>query len=83
MLSEKFCQDRLESFFSQQRYKGGRSNIPSAKEFMGNAVSLRVQGSNALAPLRGSTSRKREDKVIHVDDTLMKKRKVARRRKLP
>ena len=47
VLSEKFCQDRLESFFGQQRYKGGRNDNLFAKEFMDNAVSLRVQGSNA------------------------------------
>ena len=60
LLSEKVCQDPLESFFGKQRYKGGRSDNPSVKEFTDNTISLRVQGSVALEPLRGNCSRKRK-----------------------
>ena len=48
LLSEKFTQDPLESFFGKQRYKGGWNDNPSVKEFMDNTVSLRIQGSAAL-----------------------------------
>ena len=68
VLSERFCQDPLESFFGKQRYKGGRSENPSVKEFLANTVSLRVQGSAALEPLRGNCSRKRNaPMIVHCD----------------
>lgn len=67
LLSEKFCQDALESYFGKQRYKGGRCDNPSVKEFIDNAVSLRVQGSAALEPLRGNCSRKRQFGPLQVD----------------
>ena len=40
---------------------------PSEKEFIDNAVSLRVLGSAALEPLRGNCSQKRQP--VLVDDT--------------
>ena len=40
VLSKRFCQDPLESFFGKQRYKGGRNEKPSVKEFLDNTVSL-------------------------------------------
>ena len=73
-LSEKFCQDPLESYFGKQRYKGGRSDNPSVKEFIDNSVSLRVQGSAALEPLRGNCSRKRQHRPLQVDETPLPKR---------
>ena len=66
LLSEKFCRDPLESYFGKQRYTGGRSDNPSVKEF-DNAVSLRVQGSAPLEPLRGNCSRKRQSGPLLVD----------------
>ena len=53
ILSESFCQDPLEAFFGKQRYKGGRNDNPSAKEYLDNTVTLRVQASHALdAPVQ-------------------------------
>ena len=75
LLSEKFCQDPLEAFFGKQRYKGGRNDNPSVKEFVNNTVSLRVQGSAALEPLRGNCSRKRKSEPLHLDDNPLPKRK--------
>ena len=69
LLSEKFCQDPLESYFGKQRYRGGSSDNPSVKEFIDNAVSLRVQGSAALEPLRGNCSRKQQSGPLLVDET--------------
>ena len=74
LLSERFSQDPVEAFFGKQRYKGGRSDNPSVKEFLDNTVSLRVQGSAALEPLRGNCTRKRKG-PLSVDDTPLPKRK--------
>lgn len=74
LLSEKFCQDPLESYFGKQCYKGGRSDNPSVKEFIDNAVSLRVQGSAALEPLRGNCSKKRQPGPLQVDESPLPKR---------
>ena len=73
LLSEKFWQDPLESYFGKQCYKGGRSDNPSVKEFIDNSVSLRVQGSAALEPLRGNCSRKRQHRPLQVDETPLPK----------
>ena len=74
LLSERFCQDPLESFFGKQRYKEGFGDNPSVQEFLNNTVSLRVQGSAALEPLRGNCSRKRK-RSLPIDDTPLPKRK--------
>ena len=43
LLSERFTQDPLESFFGQQRARGGRSDNPNARNFLYNAQTIRVQ----------------------------------------
>lgn len=53
-MSERLCQDPLEAFFGKQRAAGGRSDNPTVQQFCKNTVSLRVQGSAALEPLRGN-----------------------------
>ena len=68
-LSERFCQDPF-----CQDYRGGFGDNPSVKEFLDNTVSLRVQGSAALEPLRGNCTRKRNSTRI-ADDTPLPKRK--------
>ena len=45
VLSERFCQDPLESYFGKQRYRGGWNENPSVKQYLDNAASLRVQAS--------------------------------------
>lgn len=72
LLSERFCQDPLEAFFGNQRAKGGRNDNPSVQQFCNSTVSLRVQGSAALAPLRGNC--KRKTSTIIVDETPLPKR---------
>ena len=76
LLSERFCQDPVEIFFSQQRSRGGHSDNPTVKQFLENTVSLRIQKSAALAPIRGNCSRrksKRERQEIEVDNTQLQK----------
>ena len=74
----EICQDPLESLIwgggGEQRYQGGYSDNPSVKEFMDNTISLRVQGSTAIDPLRGNYTRKR-DLTLIVDDTPLPKRR--------
>ena len=62
VLTEKFCQDLLESFFEKQRMHGGSNDNPTVAAFLKNTVSLRVQGSVALKPVRGNCRRSRETK---------------------
>ena len=75
-------QDPIENYFGQQRARGGRSDNPSVKQFMDNTMSLRQQGSAALLPVRGNSSRKRllyPDDVIE-NDPIPKRRRGAQRK---
>lgn len=73
-LSEKLCPDPLESFFGKQRAAGGRNDNPTVHQFYHNIVSLRVQGSAGLEPVRGNC-RKRSTSITDIDDTPLPKRK--------
>ena len=59
LLSERFNQDPLESFFGQQRARGGRSDNPNAKTFLHNAQAIRVQRTMAMG--HGGNVRKRKE----------------------
>ena len=74
LLSEKFCQDPVESLFGKQRACGGRNENPTVKQFLDNTVSLRVQGSAALEPARGNC-RKRKSSSNAPDNAPLPKRK--------
>lgn len=77
LLSERFSQDPIENYFGRQRAAGGYSQNPTVQACITNAQSLRVQGSHALNPVRGNSSRKRRlfhDKEI-IDNTPLPKRK--------
>ena len=84
ILSEKFCQDPVESFFGKQRAQGGRNENPNAMQFLHNTVSLRVQGSMALEPARGNCRKRgRSDSNADiVDGCPLPKRKRVRNSKL-
>ena len=58
-LSGHLNQDPVENYFGKNRSKGGRLDNPSAKQFLGNAATLRQQGSMSLDPVRENCSRKR------------------------
>lgn len=82
ILTEKFCQDPLESFFGKQRMHGGSNDNPTVAAFLKNSASLRVQGSVALKPIRGNCRRGNEKRDIDVDDTpLPKRRRICAKRK--
>uniref|UniRef100_A0A1X7U031 Transposable element P transposase n=1 Tax=Amphimedon queenslandica TaxID=400682 RepID=A0A1X7U031_AMPQE len=57
LLSERFNQDPLESFFGQQRARGGRCDNPNVKTFMYNTQAIRVQRTLAIGD--GGNVRKR------------------------
>lgn len=60
LLSERFSQDPIENYFGQQRSRGGWSSNPTVSSLVTAAQSLRVQGSQAMIPIRGNSSRKRK-----------------------
>ena len=75
VLSERLCQDPLESFFGKQRAAGGRNDNPTVQQFCDNTVTLRVQQSAALEPLRGNCrKRSRPVDCALVDETPLPKR---------
>ena len=59
LLSERLNQDPLESFFGQQRARGGRSDNPNVKTFLHNAQAIRVQRTMAIG--HGGNVRKRKE----------------------
>ena len=73
LYSANFSQDPLELFFGQQRAKGGHNDNPMVQQFCDATVSLIVQKSAALKPMRGNCSKIRTD--IVVDETPLPKRK--------
>ena len=75
VLSERFCQDPLESFFGRQRSAGGRNVNPSVEQFVDNTVSLRVQGSAALQQIRGNCRKRPLERNTEVDNTPLPKRR--------
>ena len=80
VLTERFCQDPLESFFGKQRMKGGANDNPNVATFLKNTSTLRVQGSVAMKPLRGNCRRgKKNIRDIEVDDTPLPKRRCLQR----
>ena len=58
-LSEKICQYPLEKFFGRQRSRGRRSDNPTVKESLQNAVAIRAQKSLELDRVQGNCRRKR------------------------
>lgn len=78
-LSGKLSQDPLESFFGKQRMRGGYSDNPSVQTFLKGTVSLRVQGSLSIKPLRGNCTPVTEDHEP-VNDTPLPKRRCIRRK---
>ena len=59
ILSERLNQDPLESFFGQQRARGGRSDNPNVRTFKYNTQAIRVQRSMVVGD--GGNIRKRKE----------------------
>ena len=45
VLSEKLCQDPLESFFGKQRMRGGYCDNPTVQSFLKGTTSLRLRAT--------------------------------------
>ena len=76
ILSERLCQDPLESFFGKQRMRNGYGDNPTVQSFMKGTVSLRIQGSVATNPARANCRRgKKRNPLAPVDNTPIPKRK--------
>ena len=75
VLSEKFCQNPLDSFFGKQRAQGGRSDNPDAKQFCDSTVSLRVQSSFQSEPVRGNCGKRKVSAILSADQPLQKRRR--------
>ena len=74
LYSERFNQDPVEAFFGQQRARGGCNDDPTVQHFCDTTVSLRLQRSAALNPVRGNC-RKQDTATILVDETPLPKRR--------
>ena len=72
-LSEKICQDPLESFFGHQRIRGGSNDNPKVANFLQATVSIRSQRSVLLQPLRGNITALGNPELT-VDESPLKKR---------
>ena len=59
LLSERLNQDPLESFFGQQRARGGRSDNPNVVTFLHNAQAILIQRTMAIG--HGGNVRKRKE----------------------
>ena len=59
LLSERFNQDPLESFFGQQRARGGQSDNPNVATFLHNTQAIQVQRTMAI--WHGGNARKRKE----------------------
>ena len=85
LLSERFCQDPLENYFGQQRSRGRRSDNPSVKETIHNAMAIRAQKSLQLDRVRGNCRRKRlisqPLEVTEEDNVPLPKRKCTTRKR--
>ena len=80
LLSEKVSQDPLENYFGKQRSRGRRSDNPTVKEAIQNAVAIRAQKSLELDRVQGNCRRKKRIcpsalKVTAEDETPLPKRK--------
>ena len=79
LLSEHFSQDPIENYFGQLRSHGGWCRNPTIQSCISAAQSIRVQGSLAMVPYRGNSSRKRrlcsQSEGDKIDDTPLQKRK--------
>ena len=74
LLSERFTQDPVESFFGQQRQRGGGSENPTVHHFTYNTSSLRVQKSTAPFATSNVRGSKHHQDTDVVDDTPLPKR---------
>ena len=77
-LSNRICQDPVESFFGHQRQRGRVNENPSVQQFVENTRALRVINgtcSRVRGNCRGSAENKEKKKGPEVDNSILPKRK--------
>ena len=80
LLTEHFCQDALESYFGEQRSRGGRSVNPNVQQFCTIANVLRVSGGLSAKERGNVRGREVEAPNVTTDSThlALRKRKQSR-----
>ena len=74
LLSEKFNQDPLESYFSKQRSRGARSDNPSIQQCLQNAQAIRASKTLTLGNCSNIRKRKADHDVKELSAPLPKRR---------
>ena len=67
VLSERFNQDPLESFFGQQRACGGRNDNPNTRMFLHNAQAIRIQRTLAIGH-GGNVQKRKQQWAEDIED---------------
>jgi hypothetical protein len=78
LLSERFNQGPLESYFGQQRARGGRSDNPSVRNFLYTEQAIRVQRSMAIGS-GGNVKKRKQQWTTDMDDLCRPLKKRPRR----
>ena len=79
ILSERFNQDAIESFFGQQRSKGQRNDNPSVQQFMQNTQSILIQKTLVTGSSSSITKKRANLELSPLCRPLPKRRCIARR----
>jgi len=78
LLSERFNQDTVESYFGQQRSRGQRNDNPSEQQFLQNAQAIIIQKS-LVSGASSSITKKRANLELSPLCRPLPKRRCARR----
>ena len=60
LLSERFSQDPLESFFGKQRARGRYNDNPTVEQYLTNCNILRLLNNYGLDPIRSNVRGRRK-----------------------
>ncbi len=82
ILSERLNQDPLESFFSQQRARGGRNDNPNVCTFQYNTQAIRVQRSMVVGD-GGNVRKRKQQWTTDLDEISRPLKKRPRRSLVP
>ncbi len=82
ILSERFNQDPLESFFGQQRARGGRNDNPNVRTFQYNTQAIRVQRSMVVGD-GGNVRKRKQQWTTDLDEISRPLKKRPRRSLVP
>ena len=73
VLTERFCQDPLESYFGQQRAMGRRRDNPNVRTFGYQDNTIRL--SKVFRPIAGNCRDEQEPSVFHSEKVPYRKNK--------